>query len=70
MGGCTAYTCTTGYINIFKLVNTNQSDNTLTVDAGKETRHKMKSYIEYPSNSDFPIENLPYGVFTSPKNVS
>ncbi|KAL0821520.1 hypothetical protein ABMA28_004980 [Loxostege sticticalis] len=29
----------------------------------------MKSYIEYPSNSDFPIENLPYGVFTSPKNA-
>ncbi|XP_059057650.1 fumarylacetoacetase [Achroia grisella] len=28
----------------------------------------MKSYIEYGPNSDFPIENLPYGVFTSPKN--
>ncbi|CAK1586727.1 unnamed protein product [Parnassius mnemosyne] len=29
----------------------------------------MKSFIEYSPNSDFPIENLPYGVFTSPKNV-
>ncbi|KPJ14594.1 Fumarylacetoacetase [Papilio machaon] len=29
----------------------------------------MKSYIEYSPNSDFPIENLPYGVFTSPKNT-
>ncbi|XP_013200923.1 fumarylacetoacetase [Amyelois transitella] len=28
----------------------------------------MKSYIEYSSSTDFPIENLPYGVFTSPKN--
>ncbi|CAH0694468.1 unnamed protein product [Spodoptera exigua] len=29
----------------------------------------MKSFIEYSSNTDFPIENLPYGVFTSPNNV-
>lgn len=29
----------------------------------------MKSFIEYPPSSDFPIENLPYGVFTSPKNI-
>ncbi|XP_053610654.1 fumarylacetoacetase [Plodia interpunctella] len=28
----------------------------------------MKSYIEYASDTDFPIENLPFGVFTSPKN--
>ncbi|XP_038222466.1 fumarylacetoacetase [Zerene cesonia] len=28
----------------------------------------MKSFIEYSSDTDFPIENLPYGVFTSPKN--
>ncbi|VVC97880.1 unnamed protein product [Leptidea sinapis] len=28
----------------------------------------MKSFIEYSSSSDFPIENLPYGVFTSHKN--
>ncbi|CAH4030192.1 fumarylacetoacetase [Pieris brassicae] len=29
----------------------------------------MKSFIEYSSETDFPIENLPYGVFTSPTNV-
>ncbi|XP_039756256.1 fumarylacetoacetase [Pararge aegeria] len=29
----------------------------------------MKSFIEYSANTDFPIENLPYGVFTSPKNA-
>ncbi|KAJ8712132.1 hypothetical protein PYW07_004974 [Mythimna separata] len=28
----------------------------------------MKSFIEYSPSSDFPIENLPYGVFTSPSN--
>ncbi|KAJ0174807.1 hypothetical protein K1T71_009915 [Dendrolimus kikuchii] len=28
----------------------------------------MKSFIEYSSDTDFPIENLPYGVFTSAKN--
>ncbi|KAJ8714885.1 hypothetical protein PYW08_004866 [Mythimna loreyi] len=28
----------------------------------------MKSFIEYSPSSDFPIENLPYGVFTSPRN--
>lgn len=31
---------------------------------------KMVSFIEYAPDSDFPISNLPYGVFTSPKNVS
>lgn len=29
----------------------------------------MKSFIEYSPSSDFPIENLPYGVFTSPRNT-
>lgn len=29
----------------------------------------MKSFIEYSASTDFPIENLPYGVFTSPKNT-
>ncbi|XP_037973209.2 fumarylacetoacetase [Plutella xylostella] len=29
----------------------------------------MKSFVEYSSSTDFPIENLPYGVFTSAKNV-
>lgn len=29
----------------------------------------MKSFIEYSANTDFPIENLPYGVFTSSKNT-
>lgn len=28
----------------------------------------MKSFIEYASDTDFPIENLPYGVFTSTQN--
>lgn len=30
----------------------------------------MKSFVEYSSETDFPIENLPYGVFTSSQNVS
>lgn len=29
----------------------------------------MKSFIEYSAHTDFPIENLPYGVFTSPSNA-
>ncbi|CAH0400757.1 unnamed protein product [Chilo suppressalis] len=29
----------------------------------------MKSYIPYNADTDFPIQNLPYGVFTSPKNT-
>ncbi|CAH1639014.1 unnamed protein product [Spodoptera littoralis] len=29
----------------------------------------MKSFIQYSPDSDFPIENLPYGVFTSPNNI-
>ncbi|XP_075980355.1 fumarylacetoacetate hydrolase [Anticarsia gemmatalis] len=29
----------------------------------------MKSFIEYSPSTDFPIENLPYGVFTSFKNA-
>lgn len=30
----------------------------------------MQSFIEYDANSDFPIENLPYGVFSTPSDVS
>lgn len=30
----------------------------------------MKSFIEYSPENDFPIENIPYGVFTSSQNVS
>jgi hypothetical protein len=29
----------------------------------------MKSFIAYPETSDFPIENLPYGVFSTADNV-
>ncbi|KAG7312435.1 hypothetical protein JYU34_001937 [Plutella xylostella] len=29
----------------------------------------MKSFVKYSSSTDFPIENLPYGVFTAAKNV-
>jgi hypothetical protein len=29
----------------------------------------MKSFIAYPETSDFPIENLPYGVFSTAENV-
>ncbi len=28
----------------------------------------MKSFIEYPENSHFPIQNLPYGVFSTSEN--
>ncbi|XP_043287790.1 fumarylacetoacetase [Venturia canescens] len=28
----------------------------------------MKSFIEYPVDADFPIENLPYGVFSTAEN--
>lgn len=31
---------------------------------------KMKSFVQYDAGTDFPIENLPYGVFTSAHNVS
>jgi hypothetical protein len=29
----------------------------------------MKSFIPYTEISDFPIENLPYGVFSTAENV-
>ena len=29
----------------------------------------MKSFISYSETSDFPIENLPYGVFSTAENV-
>jgi hypothetical protein len=29
----------------------------------------MKSFIPYSETSDFPIENLPYGVFSTAENV-
>lgn len=28
------------------------------------------SFVEYPETSDFPIENLPFGVFSTAANVS
>ncbi len=28
----------------------------------------MKSFVEVPANSDFPIQNLPYGVFSTCDN--
>ncbi|XP_069703594.1 fumarylacetoacetase [Periplaneta americana] len=30
----------------------------------------MKSFISYPENSDFPLENLPYGVFSTSDNAT
>lgn len=30
----------------------------------------MKCFIQYPKLCDFPIENLPYGVFSTSDNVS
>lgn len=30
----------------------------------------MKSFVQYSPDSDFPIENLPYGVFSATNNVS
>lgn len=30
----------------------------------------MKSFISYPEDCDFPIENLPYGIFSTDNNVS
>ncbi|XP_049963189.1 fumarylacetoacetase [Schistocerca serialis cubense] len=30
----------------------------------------MKSFVPYPEDSDFPIENLPYGVFSTKKDPS
>lgn len=30
---------------------------------------KLKSWIEVPDNSDFPIQNLPFGIFSPPKEV-
>ncbi|MCB0644964.1 MAG: fumarylacetoacetase [Phaeodactylibacter sp.] len=31
---------------------------------------QLKSWIEVPANSDFPIQNLPFGVFRTPSNRS
>lgn len=31
---------------------------------------KMSSFVEVPAGSDFPLENLPYGVFSTADNVS
>ena len=31
---------------------------------------KLKSFIQVPRDSHFPIQNLPYGVFTTPANYS
>ena len=28
----------------------------------------MKTFVPVPENSDFPIENLPYGVFSTAQN--
>ncbi|KOB77343.1 Fumarylacetoacetase [Operophtera brumata] len=33
------------------------------------TNTKMKSFVEYSPDTDFPIENLPYGVFSAPNNA-
>ena len=34
----------------------------------QESIRKMKSFVEVPANSDFPIQNLPYGVFSTCEN--
>ena len=31
---------------------------------------RMASFVEYPETSDFPIENIPFGVFSTAANVS
>lgn len=31
---------------------------------------KMKSFVDIPADSDFPLENLPYGIFSTKENVS
>ena len=28
---------------------------------------KLKSWVEVPNNSDFPIQNLPFGIFSTEK---
>lgn len=30
---------------------------------------QMESFVPVPAGSDFPIQNLPYGVFTTPTQV-
>ena len=30
--------------------------------------HRLKSFVEIDPNSDFPLENLPYGIFSDPHN--
>jgi hypothetical protein len=34
-----------------------------------DSGNKMKSFIAYSETSDFPIENLPYGIFSTAENV-
>ena len=30
----------------------------------------LMSFVPVPQGSDFPLENLPYGIFSTPDNVS
>lgn len=34
-----------------------------------ESSKKMESFVPVPAGSDFPIQNLPYGVFTTASQV-
>lgn len=61
---------TTRVISITTYKATTLVENTFQLRPDEQARITMKSFIEYSPDSDFPIENLPYGVFTSPKNVS
>ncbi|KAJ9579632.1 hypothetical protein L9F63_004711, partial [Diploptera punctata] len=40
------------------------------MDIRKICKYIMKSFISYPQDSNFPIQNLPYGVFSTGNNVT
>lgn len=46
-----------------------QDDSFFTCEFQQVLKRKM-SFIEVPEGSDFPIENLPYGIFSTEENVS
>lgn len=47
-----------------------QQNNHSPLDRRSEQMCAMKCFIKYPKYCDFPIENLPYGVFSTKDDVS
>lgn len=62
-------------INLFKfkrinILTINNTSRLFNLAATRLVPLKMKSFIQYQQYCDFPIENLPYGVFSTNNDVS